>query len=455
MQLRPYQMQTIDEIIGALRLNVFLPMGGGKTVSVLTALDMLSLCEDVFPALVVAPLRVARSTWPDEIQKWAHLRHLTVSVISVEGTWNRKKALETPADIYTINFDNLIWLRETLDGKWPFKTLVVDEATKLKGLRTRQGAKRAAALAKNAHRSGRYINLTGTPGSNGLKDLWGMNWFIDRGDRLGKTYTAFSDRWFHTVPTAGGYSMLKPHAHAQVEIQDRIKDVSVSIDLSQHLDMKLPVFNDIEVTLPAKARRVYDDMWRELVAEVRKGKEITAANAAIKSSKCLQIASGAIYLDGDEAKWQEVHTAKIEALDSVIEEAAGNPVLVAYKWKHDLARMKKAFPKGRVLDANPKTIHQWNAGDIQVLFAHPASAGHGISLQDGGHRLAFFSLDWNLEEHIQIIERIGPARQAQAGHDRPVFIHRILAKDTLDYVVLERLKGKRDVVDLLMEATRR
>jgi SNF2 family DNA or RNA helicase len=170
--------------------------------------------------------------------------------------------------------------------------------------------------------------------------------------------------------------------------------------------------------------------------------------------KCLQIANGAIYTD-ESGAWEEIHRAKIEALDSVIEEANGMPVLVAYHFKSDLARLLKAFPRGRALDADPKTIRDWNAGKIPVLFAHPASAGHGISLQDGGNIIAFFSLNWNLEERLQIIERIGPARQAQSGHDRPVFIHNIIAKGTIDELVLQRMEGKREVVDLIMEATRR
>jgi SNF2 family DNA or RNA helicase len=452
MQLRPYQEQIVDFVVAHPRCNLFAPMGSGKTLSVLTALDTLSVLEDPFPALVVAPLRVANSTWPDEIRKWAHLRHLKVSVVT--GTpGERWKARVTPADIYCTNYDNLVWLTENIKP-WPFKTIVADEATRLKGFRSRQGTKRAKALARYAHKTPRYIGLTGTPAANGLQDLWAIMWFVDRGERLGLTFKAFTDRWFQTIATTAGFTMIKPLAHAQREIEEKIKDICLSIDLSQYLDMKEPIVNTIEVELPKAARETYDAMEKEAFAELRKDREITAFSAAAKTMKLLQIANGAVYYD-ESGAWEEVHRAKLEALESIVEEANGMPVLVAYHFKSDLARLQKAFKKGRVLDADPKTIRDWNAGKIPVLFAHPASAGHGLNLQDGGNILAFFSLDWNLENRLQIIERIGPARQAQAGHDRPVFVHNIIAKGTMDEVVLARVEGKKDVVQLIMEAMRR
>ena len=453
MQLRPYQEQIVDHILQHPRTNLFVPMGAGKTVSVLTALDTLSLLDDVFPVLVVAPLRVARSTWPDEIAKWAHLKHLTVSVITGSIT-QRWKALDTDADIVCINYDNLVWLAEACGDRWPFKTIVADEATRLKGFRTRQGTQRAKALAKYAHKTPRYIGLTGTPAANGLQDLWALAWFVDKGERLGLTFKAFTDRWFQTIATTAGFTMIKPLAHAQREIEDKLKDICLSIDLSQHIDIREPVVNTIEVQLPVAARKIYDQMEREMFAELRKDKDIAAFSAAAKTMKCLQIANGAVYTD-ETGAWEEIHQAKLDALESIVEEANGMPVLVAYHFKSDLARLQKRFRSGRVLDADPKTIRDWNAGKIPVLFAHPASAGHGLNLQDGSNILAFFSLNWNLEERLQIIERIGPARQAQSGHDRPVFIHNIIAKGTIDELVLQRVEGKRDVVDLIMEAMRR
>ena len=447
MQLRPYQEQMVDHILSNPRTNLFCPMGAGKTLAVLTALDHLSLLEDTFPVLVVAPLRVAKSTWPDEIQKWAHLRHLTVSVITgnIQQRW---KALDTDADIVCINYDNLVWLAEACGDRWPFKVIVADEATRLKGFRTRQGTQRAKALARYAHATPRYIGLTGTPAANGLQDLWALAWFVDKGQRLGLTFKAFTDRWFQSIATTAGFTMIKPLAHAQREIEDKLKDICLSIDLKDYINMKEPVVNTIAVELPKAAQKIYRDM------ELSKEKDITAFNAAAKTMKLLQISNGAVYTD-EAGNWEDIHQAKLDALESIIEEAAGMPVLVAYHFKSDLARLQKRFRSGRVLDADPKTIRDWNAGKIPVLFAHPASAGHGLNLQDGSNILAFFSLNWNLEERLQIIERIGPARQAQAGHDRPVFIHNIIAKDTIDELVLARVEGKRDVVDLIMEAMRK
>lgn len=454
ISLRPYQHQMVEQVITHPRTNLFCPMGSGKSVSVLTAIDTLSVLEDVFPVLVVAPLRVANTTWPDEIRKWPHLRHLTASTIT--GTpAERKAALARRADIYTTNFDNLMWLDQELAGRWPFKMIVADEATRLKGFRTRQGTKRARALARYAHATPRYVGLTGTPASGGVQDLWALMWFVDKGERLGTSFKAFTDRWFQTIATTAGFTMIRPLAHAQREIEEKIKDVCLSIDLGQYLDLKEPVVNTIEVELPPKARKIYDAMEREMFSEIRKGLDVAAFNAAAKTMKCLQIANGAVYIDESAGSWEEVHRAKIEALDSIVEEANGAPVLVAYHFRSDLVRLQKAFPKGRVLDADPKTIRDWNAGKIPVLFAHPASAGHGISLQDGGNIIAFFAHNWNLEERLQIIERIGPARQAQSGHDRPVFIHNIIAKGTIDELVLARMEGKKEIVDLIMEATRR
>jgi SNF2 family DNA or RNA helicase len=296
------------------------------------------------------------------------------------------------------------------------------------------------------------IQLTGTPASNGLKDLWGQSWFVDAGVRLGRTFTAFSQRWFVTAPDAFGITPVKG---AQAEIQDRLRDVCLTIEAKDWFDLRQPIINNIEVTLPVKARKHYKEMEKEMFTSLDTGHEVEAFNAAAKTQKCLQIANGAMYVGEGAIEWTELHKAKLEALDSVIEEAAGMPVLVAYHFKSDLARMMKAFPQGRHLDKNPQTIRDWNAGKIPVLFAHPASAGHGLNLQDGGNIIVFFGLNWNLEEHLQIIERIGPTRQLQAGYDRPVFIHRIIARGTVDELVLERLETKREVQDILMAAMKR
>jgi SNF2 family DNA or RNA helicase len=454
MKLRPYQETIRDYILEKDRCNVFVPMGLGKTVSTLKAIEASQALDDS-PTLVLAPLRVAQSTWPDEAKKWK----LDLPVTPIIGTvGQRAQALREDSAIFTINYENVPWLVEWFKYNprpWPFKTIIADEVTKLKGFRTRQGTKRAKALAEVAHKKvDKWTGLTGTPSPNGLKDLWGPMWFVDGGQRLGKSFSAFSERWFRKGYAGFG---MEPVAHAQQEIQNSILDVCLSLDAKDYFNLKEPIRNKIVVDLPHKARQQYRDMEKKMFLELegRLGPtEVEALNAASKTQKCLQLANGAIYTD-EARNWAEVHDAKIQALDDVIEEAGGASVLVAYHFKHDLHRLCAAFPRGRVLDSDPQTIRDWNAGRIPVLFAHPASAGHGLNLQDGGNILVFFSVNWNLEEHQQIIERIGPTRQAQAGHNRPVFTHYILANDTVDFDVLERLESKKTVQEILMQAMKR
>lgn len=455
-KLRDFQWSIAQYIVDHPRCGVFVPMGMGKTVSVLTALTTLKLLGEFSgKMLVVAPLRVARTTWPDEVQDWPHLRHLRVSAITGNAT-ERRAALRRDADIYTINYDNLQWLEKELEGTWPFAWVVGDEGTKLKGYRTRQGTARAKVLAKFAHSAHvqRFTILTGTPAPNGVKDLWGPMWFVDRGARLGESFAAFEKRWFRRDFT--GFN-LEPMPHSQAQIEAAIKDVCFSLDVRDYFDIKDPILAVRKIQLPEAVMKQYRKMERVMFTELKdiftgKGHKIEAANAATKTMKCLQLANGAAYIGEDAIAWTEVHDEKLTELESIIEEANGMPVLVAYHFKSDLARLKKRFKQGRVLDKNPQTIKDWNAGKIPLLFAHPASAGHGLSLQHGGNILVFFSVNWNLEEHDQIKERIGPVRQMQSGYDRPVFIYYILAQHTIDEIVLERLKTKGQIQDLLMKA---
>lgn len=445
---RPYQGLIMGHVLDIERPAVWAGMGMGKTPSTLTALNDLQLL-DSRPQLVIAPLRVARSTWPDEVKKWDHLAHMQVLPI-IGSEAERRAALRQDAHLYTTNFEQLPWLVEQYERKpWPFATVVVDESTKLKGFRTKQGTARAKALARVAHtQCERFIELTGTPSPNGLADLWGQIWFLDKGARLGRTYEDFKRRWFQK--SFDGYS-VDPLPYAQQQIQNALRDLCLTIEAKDWFDLREPIVNNIYVELPAKARKLYEDMEKRMFMELA-GHEVEAFGAAARTVKCLQIANGAAYVGESGTEWAEVHDIKLQALDEVVEEAAGMPVLVAYNFKSDLARLKKAFPKGRQLDSDPQTIKDWNAGRIPVLFAHPASAGHGLNLQDGGNILVFFGHDWNLENRLQIIERIGPTRQMQAGHDRPMFIHNIIARGTVDEMVLERVETKREVQDILLDA---
>lgn len=447
---RAYQTLITNHILETERCAVWAGMGMGKTTSTLNGIDTLLMVESE-PVLVLAPLRVARSTWPDEARKWSHLRNLHVMPI-VGSEAERRMALKHDASVYTTNYENLPWLIEHFGERWPFRTVISDESTKLKGFRTRQGTQRAKSLARVAHsRVKRFVELTGTPSPNGLQDLWGQMWFLDAGARLGRTFTGFKQRWFRA--SYDGFGVV-PLDHAQAEIQDKLRDLCITIDARDWFDLKEPIVNNIYVDLPVKARRLYQDMEKQMFMEIDQY-EVEAFNAAARTVKCLQLANGAAYVGEGTAEFKEIHDAKLQALEDVIEEAAGMPVLVAYNFKSDLARLRQAFPKGRALDANPGTISDWNAGKIPVLFAHPASAGHGLNLQDGGNILVFFGHDWNLENRLQIIERIGPTRQMQAGHDRPMFIHNIIARDTVDEMVIERVNTKREVQDILLDAMKK
>ena len=447
---RPYQTMIRDHILDVPRCAIWAGMGMGKTTSTLNSIDALGLVDDS-PVLVLAPKRVAQSTWPDEVSKWSHLS--SMSVIPVIGSEaERLRAVNMDAQVHTCNYENLEWLVAHWGERWPYKTVVADESTKLKSFRLRQGGVRARALGTVAHtKVKRFVELTGTPSPNGLQDLWGQVWYLDKGERLGRTYKAFTDRWFR--PDHNGFG-LAPLPHAQAEIQDKLRDLCLTVDAKDWFDLKEPIVNNLYVDLPVKARKHYADMEKQMFMQLDEH-EVEAFGAAARTIKCLQIANGAAYVGESNDEWKELHDAKLQALESIVEESAGMPILVAYHFKSDLARLQKAFPKGRQLDANPGTIKAWNAGRIPMLFAHPASAGHGLNLQDGGNILVYFAHWWNLEERMQILERVGTTRQAQAGHDRPVFVHNIIARDTVDELVIERTQTKREVQDILLDAMKR
>lgn len=442
---REGQDAVIERVATHRRAGIWMPMGGGKTVSTLTGLTVADMVEDVFPVLVLAPKRVARSTWPEEIEKWDHLRHLRTSTI-LGNQKERLAALRSSADVFTMNYDNLVWLREEMGDDWIFRTVVADELSRLKGFRLRQGGRRARALGEVAFDPvRRFIGLTGTPTSKGLQDLWGQTWYLDRGHRLGRTYTAFEQRWFQTGYNGFG---LEAMPHAEKEIHGLLKDLYLTVESAEVDD---PIFVPVMVELPPKVKRQYDTMQKDLIADLQSG-EVTAKNAGDKTNKLAQITAGAVYTNDKRTEWDVLHDVKLEALDSIIEEAGGAPILVAYRFRHDLARLQKRYPSGRVLDDDPQTIRDWNAGKVPLLFAHPKSAGHGLNLQDGGHHLVFFSLDWNLEEFLQIIERIGPLRQKQSGHPRPVYVYLIMARGTVDEVMRQRHETREEVMTLLLRA---
>lgn len=439
----------ISHMLDHRRCNLWADMGSGKTSAVLTVLEILSMAgSGFFPALVLAPLRVARDVWPIEGQKWDHLSDMRVSPI-IGTAEQRLRAFHTKADVYTMNYENIEWLVRHCGDNWPFRTVIADESTKLKGFRLRSGTVRSAALASIVRKTHRWVNLTGTPAPNGLKDLWGQAWFLDSGQRLGKSWTAFKERWFDY----DDYTMeLSPKKFAQDQIQKALSDITLTIQMKDWVDLKEPISHPVYVDLPKERMREYHKLESEMFVQLENEIELTALSAAARTTKCLQFAAGAVYHEG--STWTEVHTAKLDALEEIVEETAGANLLIAYWWKHDAARIMKRFPQARVLKTK-QDEDDWNAGKISMLLAHPQSAGHGLNLQFGGHHIVFFSDWWNLEARQQIIERLGPVRQMQSGFDRPVYLHQILTRGTLDEDVLARHTEKADVQTLLMNAMKR
>lgn len=463
---RPWQVPISEFILNHERGNIWAGMGIGKTSEAIDTFDTLRMFGEAERALVFAPRRVALNTWPGEIEKWREsFGHLKIAA-AIGTPDQRLAALRSNADITTINYENIDWLLETMGDAWPWDTVFADESTRLKGLRvsmqtsklgkefiTGQGSKRAKSLSKIAHtKVRRWYNLTGSPAPNGIVDLWGQNWFVDCGHRLGKSFSSYTDRYFRTVRGGEGFGgTLEAMPFSQGLIEAALRDVTITIDPRDWFDLKLPIETVIKVPLPPRARKIYDDMEKKLFAEIAAGVQVEAFGAGAKVQKCLQIGNGAVY--DDERNWHEVHDGKIEALKSVVEEFNGEPILVRYTHIPDRERILKAFPKFKFFDDKPATEKAWNDGKIAGLVTHAASAGHGSNLQYGGRVLCDFGTDYNLEHDEQIIERVGPMRQMQAGLDRAVYRIRLIADDTIEeHSVLPRIKSKASVQESLKSA---
>lgn len=453
---RPWQQPMLDHIADQERCLIFAAMGSGKTVATLTAAAADDLIYDG-PTLIVAPKRVALNTWPSELTKWDHLKGLDMSIV-LGSESEREKALKRDVPLFAVSYDNLVWLTKHYGNHWPFRSVVADECTRLRGYRTMQGGARTRALSANAHTKVRkFVGLTGTPVPNGYQNLWGQMWFVDKGQRLGRSYDAFHQRWFklkHGSDSRHRQYVLA-HEECRKEIDEKIRDVCITIDPKDYgVDVGKPIERPVYVDLPAKARAHYREVERAFFTQLREG-EINAVNAGVKSGKLLQMASGAVFHSNEEKTWEVVHDEKLDALESIIEEANGASVLVSTWWKHDNPRIMARFPHARVLDDRKSTEDAWNRGDISLLLASPGSAGHGLNLQFGGNILVEFSHQWDMELRDQIIERIGLLRQYQAGLDRPVYRYSIIARETMDEDVLYRHECKGSVQDALLEAMKR
>ena len=441
-QPHEYQQYATDFILTHPIAAVLLEMGLGKSVITLTAIQ--DLCLDSFlvhRVLVIAPLRVARDTWPTEIQKWDHLQELSYSV-AVGTAQERRAALQKPAFIHIINRENVQWLIEESGIRWDYDMVVVDELSSFKS----HQAKRFKRLLKMRPLVNRFVGLTGTPSSNGLMDLWAEFRLLDMGKRLGRFITHYRDTFF-TPDRRNGMQVFsyKPKPGAEDEIYRRIGDITISMKSADYLQMPECVMNTVPVTLSEDEHKKYQAMAKELVLKLQ-GVEVDASNAAALSGKLCQLANGAIYTEDKRTLY--FHDRKLDALEDLIEGANGKPVLVAYWFQHDLARIKKRF-KVRELKSS-KDIADWNAGKIPVAVIHPASAGHGLNLQAGGSTLVWFGLTWSLELYQQTNARLW--RQGQRADT--VVIHHIITRGTIDESIMKALTLKDKSQAALIQAVK-
>lgn len=436
-----YQKYATDFIISHSVSAILLEMGLGKSVITLTAINELMLNYfDVGRVLVIAPFRVAKATWSSEIKKWDHLKYLTYSIVTGNPK-ERIKALNSPAHIYIINRENVDWLITKSNFPFNFDMVIIDELSSFKSYQ----AKRFKTLLKVRPKVKRIVGLTGTPSSNGLMDLWAEFRILDMGERLGRYITHYRQNFF--TPDKRNQQMIfsyKPRDGAERAIYNLISDITISMKSKDFLKMPKCVMNEVKVSLSDKEQKIYDLLKEDMVLSL-KGKEIDAINAASLSNKLLQMASGAVY--GEEKESIIIHDRKLDALEDLIEGANGKPVLIAYWFKHDLTRIKKRFDVREI--KTTKDITDWNEGKIPIALIHPASAGHGLNLQDGGSTLIWFSLTWSLELYQQTNARLN-----RQGQKNTVVIHHIITKGTIDENVMKALNKKTKVQDELIDAVK-
>lgn len=436
-----YQRYATDFIVSHKISAVLLEMGLGKSVISLSAINELMLDYfDVSRTLVIAPLRVAISTWPEEIKKWEHLKYLTYSVVTGSEK-ERIDALKKPAHIYIINRENVDWLITKSGFKWFFDMVVIDELSSFKSYQ----AKRFKSLLKARPKVKRIVGLTGTPSSNGLMDLWAEFRLLDMGERLGRYITHYRQNFF--IPDKRNQQIIfsyKPKDGAEKVIYQLISDITISMKSKDFLKMPECIMNEVVVSLSEKEQKLYDSLKKDMVLSVGDD-EIDAINAAALSSKLLQMANGAVYNDDKESI--VIHDRKLDALEDLIEGANGKPVLIAYWFKHDLTRIKERFDVREIKTG--KDITDWNEGQIPIAIIHPASAGHGLNLQLGGSTLIWFSLTWSLELYQQT-----NARLYRQGQKDTVVIHHILTNGTIDEDVMKALNAKEKMQDALINSVK-
>lgn len=446
--LHKYQHTCYNHILENDSCALFLEMGLGKTVTTLTAINTL-IYEDleINNAFIIAPKRVAENVWHTEIEKWAHLRHLTISIVS-GNIKHRKLALAAKADIYVIGRDNVAWLCGLYGGSMlPTDMVVIDELSSFKNSKS----VRFKSLKNVMPSVKRVVGLTGTPAPNGLIDLWAQMYLLDKGERLGKFITQFRREYFSSHSPTGVYTKYNITKKDEKRIHEKIGDICISMKAKDYLDLPEYIFNDIDIKFSDKLQKKYDDFEKEQVLALFEDNEdevISVTNAAALSNKLLQFANGAVY--DEDKNWHMVHDLKMEALKEIIEDANGKSILIAWTYRHDMYRMKEGLKKYKPRELKTsKDIDDWNAGKIQVMMMHPASGGHGLNLQNGGHIVVWFGQTWSLELYQQL-----NARLKRQGQKFAVVVNRLIASKTMDQDVIRSLSKKHKSQDGVMSAVR-
>ncbi|NFN85888.1 DEAD/DEAH box helicase [Clostridium sporogenes] len=437
-----YQAFSTEFILKHKSAGLFLECGLGKSVITLTAIvELMYNMFDVSKVLVIAPLRVADTTWQDEIEKWEHLKYLKLSKV-LGSKKNRIMELYKKADVYTINRENVPWLVDFYKNDWPFDMVIIDELSSFKS----PSAKRFKALKKVRHKIKRIVGLTGTPAPNGLLNIWSQIYLLDGGERLGRTFTGYRNRYFHPQKYINGVipADYVINEDAEENIYEKISDICISMKALDYLKMPECIFNKVMVELSEKDMKLYRKLERDLLLPFEDS-DVDAKNAAVLSNKLLQMASGAVYDEFGDVKL--IHDKKLDALEDLIEAANGKPVLVYYGFKHDKDRIKERFEVEEINTS--EDIAKWNDGKIQIALCHPASTGHGLNLQEGGCTIIWFSMTWSLELYQQ-----ANARLYRQGQKHTVVIHHIIAKDTVDEKVIQALENKDTSQTALIDAVK-
>lgn len=441
LKLHPYQEHCVNKILDNDNIGLFLDMGLGKTLITLTSINKLKYDRFlVNKVLVIAPKKVAEATWQNEIEKWPELRNLKVS--TVLGTEKQRiKALCTTADVYIINRENVVWLVDLYQNKWPFDMVVCDEFSSFKS----HQAKRFKALKSVKPHIKRLIGLTGTPSPNGLLDLWAQVYLLDSGERLGKSFFGFRANYFKSDYM--GYS-YEPVENTEKLITDKISDICISMKASDYLDLPPVTDNIVPVVLSAKAEKQYKTLERDMILAIPDAEDIDATSAAALSNKLLQLANGAIY--DEDHNYHEIHDCKIDAFMELIEQLNGKSALVFYNYQHDLVRLQEALAKTKLRVKKlegPQDQLDWNLGKIDILLTHPASSAYGLNLQQGGNHVIWFGLNWNYELYTQANKRLH-----RQGQTEKVIIHHLVTQGTRDEDVMEALRRKEDVQNYVLDS---